>query len=56
MTAPARINIRTPEVMAHVQAQVETHYRSELVEKIRAQGGVLQSGNTTVRLAKEFGF
>jgi 4-hydroxy-3-methylbut-2-enyl diphosphate reductase len=56
MTAPARINIRTPEVMAHVQAQVENHYRSELVEKIRAQGGVLQSGNTTVRLAKEFGF
>ena len=42
--------------MAHVQAQVEKHYRSELVEKIRAQGGVLQVGNTTIRLAKEFGF
>ena len=42
--------------MAHVQAQVEKHYRSELVEKIRTQGGVLQVGNTTIRLAKEFGF
>jgi 4-hydroxy-3-methylbut-2-enyl diphosphate reductase len=42
--------------MAHVHAQVEKHYRSELVEKIRTQGGVLQVGNTTIRLAKEFGF
>lgn len=42
--------------MAHVHAQVEKHYRSELVEKIRAQGGVLQVGDTTIRLAKEFGF
>jgi 4-hydroxy-3-methylbut-2-enyl diphosphate reductase len=42
--------------MAHVQAQVESHYRSELVEIIRAQAGVLQAGNTTIRLAKEFGF
>ena len=56
MSTPTRVNIRTPEVMALVQAQVETHYRSELVEKLRAQGGVLQAGNTTIRLAKEFGF
>ena len=42
--------------MAHVHAEVEKHYRSELVEKIRGQGGVLQTGNTTIRLAKEFGF
>jgi len=51
-----RVNIRTPDVMAHVQAQVEKHYHSELVETIRAGGGVLQKGNTTIRLAKEFGF
>jgi 4-hydroxy-3-methylbut-2-enyl diphosphate reductase len=51
-----RVNIRTPDVMAHVHAEVEKHYRSELVEKIRGQGGVLQTGNTTIRLAKEFGF
>ena len=55
MSTPTRVNIRTPEVMAQVQAQVESHYRSELVEKLRAQGGVLQAGNTTIRLAKEFG-
>lgn len=42
--------------MAHVHAEVEKHYRSELVEKIRGQRGVLQKGNTTIRLAKEFGF
>jgi 4-hydroxy-3-methylbut-2-enyl diphosphate reductase len=56
MSTPTRVNLRTPEVMAQVHAQVESHFRSELVEKIRAQGGVLQAGNTTIRLAKEFGF
>ncbi len=60
MSAPApaarRVNVRTPEVMERVQAEVETHYRSALVEKIRAQGSTLTVGNTTVRLAKDFGF
>ena len=51
-----RVNLRTPDVMSHVQAQVESHYRSELVEKIRAGGGVIAAGTTTVRLAKQFGF
>lgn len=51
-----RINLRTPEVMAAVQAEVEGHYRSELVEKIRARGGVVSAGGLTVRLAKQFGF
>ena len=51
-----RVNLRTPDVMAAVQAQVETHYRSELVEKIRARGGVISAGGLTVRLAKQFGF
>jgi 4-hydroxy-3-methylbut-2-en-1-yl diphosphate reductase len=56
--APAarRVNVRTPEIMERVQAEVETHYRSPLVETIRAQGSVIQIGNTTVRLAREFGF
>lgn len=53
---PARMNLRTPDVMSHVQAQVESHYRSALVERIRARGGVLQTGKTTIRLAKQFGF
>lgn len=42
--------------MARVQAEVETHYRSPLVETIRANGNILNIGNTTIRLAKEFGF
>ena len=41
-TAPKRVNLRTPDVMAAVQAQVETHYRSEVVERVRANGGVLE--------------
>ena len=53
---PPRVNLRTPDVMSHVQAQVESHYRSELVERLRAHGGVLQAGNTSIRLAKQFGF
>jgi len=53
---PARVNLRTPDVMAAVQAQVETHYRSEVVEKLRLSGGTLTYDGVTVRLAKQFGF
>lgn len=42
--------------MTAVQAQVENHYRSEIVEKLRATGGEISSGGVTVRLAKQFGF
>ena len=42
--------------MALVQAQVEQHYRSSIVEKIKSHGGELTVGNTTIRLAKQFGF
>jgi 4-hydroxy-3-methylbut-2-enyl diphosphate reductase len=42
--------------MEAVQAKVLSHYRSEIVENIRANGGVLSSGDVTVKLAKEFGF
>ena len=37
-----RVNVRTPEVMARVQAQVESHYQSSLVDRIRdeVRGGV----------------
>ncbi len=55
-SATPRVNLRTPDVMSRVQAEVEGHYRSELVEQIRAQGGVYQTGNTVIRLAKQFGF
>jgi len=42
--------------MARVQEQVEHHYHSSLVEKIRSQGSFLNVGKTTIRLAKQFGF
>lgn len=42
--------------MALVQAEVEKHYRSNIVEKIRSSQGQLTVGNTTIRLAKQFGF
>ena len=54
--APQKINLRRPDIMNDVQAQVVAHYRSELVERIRAAGGTLTLGNLTIRLAKEFGF
>ncbi|MEI9893058.1 MAG: 4-hydroxy-3-methylbut-2-enyl diphosphate reductase [Chthoniobacter sp.] len=53
---PSRVNLRTPDVMAAVQAQVESHYRSEIVEKLRLSGGALTRDGVTVRLAKQFGF
>jgi 4-hydroxy-3-methylbut-2-enyl diphosphate reductase len=64
MTTPARfappvqkkINLRRPDIMEAVQAQVESHYRSELVDRIRARGNVLSAGGLTIKLAKEFGF
>jgi 4-hydroxy-3-methylbut-2-enyl diphosphate reductase len=51
-----RVNLRTPEVMAAVQAQVENHYRSAIVEKLRAAGGTLSVDGLTIKLAKQFGF
>jgi 4-hydroxy-3-methylbut-2-enyl diphosphate reductase len=53
---PKRVNLRTPDVMAAVQAQVEVHYRSDIVERLRATGGTMTVGDVTVRLAKQFGF
>jgi 4-hydroxy-3-methylbut-2-enyl diphosphate reductase len=55
-TAREKVNLRTPDVMAAVQEQVEQHYRSDIVEKVRRAGGTIKVGDTTVRLAKQFGF
>lgn len=51
-----RVNLRTPEVMEAVQAAVEAHYFSPLVEKLRRVGGGVKFGDVTIRLAKQFGF
>lgn len=54
--SPQRVNLRTPEVMSLVQAQVESHYHSEIVDRLRANGGSITVGQVTVKLAKQFGF
>jgi 4-hydroxy-3-methylbut-2-en-1-yl diphosphate reductase len=51
-----KINLRRPDVMEAVAAQVVSHYRSELVERLRASGGRFSHGGLTIKLAKEFGF
>ena len=43
--------------MEQVKAQVLTHYRSDLVDRLRAKGEVTcPTGQITIKLAKEFGF
>lgn len=61
LNAPAaakkKVNLRRPDIMEAVQAQVLSHYRSELVDRIRALGRVSSpDGRLTIKLAKEFGF
>jgi 4-hydroxy-3-methylbut-2-en-1-yl diphosphate reductase len=61
LNAPAvpkkKVNLRRPDIMEAVQAQVLSHYRSELVDRIRALGRVVSpDGRLTIKLAKEFGF
>lgn len=56
MTPQKKVNLRTPDVLQAVEAQVEEHYRSQLVERIRSQGGHISAAGMTIRLAKEFGF
>lgn len=51
-----RVNVRRPEVMEKVQAEVSRHYKSSLVEQLRAAGGTIAIKNTTIKLAKQFGF
>jgi 4-hydroxy-3-methylbut-2-en-1-yl diphosphate reductase len=55
-TKARRVNLRTPEVMSLVQAQVESHYRSRVVDYIRHSGLCLTASDMTVKLAKAFGF
>ena len=56
-SVPAKkLNLRRPDVMEAVSAQVVAHYRSELVERLRASGGRITHGGLTIMLAKEFGF
>jgi 4-hydroxy-3-methylbut-2-enyl diphosphate reductase len=51
-----RINLRTPELTKLVQEQVESHYRSPVVEYLRHTKRFLSAAGLTVKLAKAFGF
>ena len=50
-----KVNLRTPEVMEAVAAEVQKHYRSLAVEYVRATGRALEAADMTVVLAKAFG-
>ncbi len=51
-----RVNVRRPDVMELVAAQVAVHFHSSIVEKLRDHGGKITVGNTTLLLAEQFGF
>jgi 4-hydroxy-3-methylbut-2-enyl diphosphate reductase len=51
-----RVNVRRPDVMERVTAEVAIHFHSSIVEKLRDRGGKISVGNTTVLLAEQFGF
>jgi len=51
-----RVNVRRPDVMERVAAEVAIHFHSTIVEKLRDRGGKITVGNTTVLLAEQFGF
>jgi 4-hydroxy-3-methylbut-2-enyl diphosphate reductase len=55
-TKKPRVNVRRPDVMERVSAEVAVHFHSSIVEKLRDRGGKITVGNTTVLLAEQFGF
>jgi len=56
VNAAGKVNLRTPEVMKLVQAEVENHYRSPVVDYLRHTKSYLSANGLTVKLAKAFGF
>jgi len=55
-TKKSRINVRRPDVMERVSAEVAIHFHSSIVEKLRDRGGKITVGQTTILLAEQFGF
>lgn len=51
-----RVNVRRPDVMELVSAEVAVHFHSSIVEKLRDKGGKISVDNTTLLLAEQFGF
>jgi len=56
MSRRPRVNVRRAEVMDLVQAEVDRHYSSALIDRFAARSGEMTIGRTTVRLARRFGF
>ncbi|MFM2170996.1 MAG: hypothetical protein RI957_1225 [Verrucomicrobiota bacterium] len=52
----SRVNVRRPDVMELVTAEVAKHYKSSIVERLRDLHGEMVIGSTTIRLAEQFGF
>ncbi len=52
----ARVNVRRPDVMELVSAEIASHFSSAIVTRLRDQGGRMTLGNTTLLLAEQFGF
>ena len=55
-TKRSRVNVRRPDVMELVSAEVARHFHSSVVEKLRDRGGKITVGDTTLLLAGQFGF
>ena len=55
-TKKSRINVRRPDVMERVSAEVAIHFHSSIVEKLSDRGGKITVGQTTILLAEQFGF
>lgn len=51
-----RVNVRRPDVMELVSAEIASHFNSAIVTRLREQGGQMTLGNTTLLLAEQFGF
>ena len=50
--ASRRVNLRRPDIMKAVEALTASHYRSRLIDHLRAHGGVVSAGDLRVCLAK----
>jgi len=54
--SPSKDKLAAPRILWSRSGAVLSHYRSELVDRIRARGNCTLRGGLTVKLAKEFGF
>ena len=51
-----RVNVRRPEIMEKVNAEVKSNFHSSLVSFLKENNQSFQLGNITLFLAKKFGF